>query len=72
MMADELTVGEVAANMLNVKKPGCLIAAWIDEDGLATWYKIGSSLMVVGLCEVLRQRYVEEMLEDDEEDEPGV
>ncbi len=68
-MADELTVGEVAANMLNVKKPACLIAAWVDENGLTTWYKIGSTLMMLGLCDYLHKLYLDGLdFKEDEED----
>lgn len=72
-MPDEpLTPGEVAANILNDSaRIETLICAWVDKEGLWTWYKLGSTTTVIGICEVLKARYVEECMpchdDDDEE-----
>ena len=70
-MPDEpLTPGEVAANILNDSaKIETLICAWVDKDDQWTWYKIGSSVIVIGILDILKTRFIEECMgpEDDEE-----
>jgi hypothetical protein len=64
---DELTPGEVAANLLGARGVTCLLCAWLDESGRWTWYKIGSSVTVIGLMDVLKARYLEECAEEEDE-----
>ena len=67
MTDDPLTTGEIAANLLGAKGVAVCICAWVDEEGRAIWYKIGSSLTAVGLLRTLARMYEEEMMGDDDD-----
>ena len=68
---DKLTPGEIAANLLGAQGVTSCICVWIDGADRVTWYKMGSSLTAIGLLEVLRQRYMDECCEEDDDGDVG-
>ena len=69
-MTDEpLTAGEIAANLLGAQGITTCVCAWLDKDGKATWYRMGSLVEAIGLIHILMRRFEEECLEDEEEEE---
>ena len=68
-MTDEpLTAGEIAANLLGAKDIRTCICAWVDAEGHAVWYKMGSALEAIGLTHVLMDIFEDEFVGEEDDD----
>lgn len=67
-MKDELTTGEIAANLLGAKDIQSLVCCWIDKSGQATWYKIGGAVAALGMMEILKTIFLDEFCEEGEDE----
>jgi len=64
---EPLTAGEIAANLLGAQGIRTCICAWVDAEGHAVWYKMGSTFEAIGICIALIDEFKDEVLEEDDD-----